>query len=436
MFGPAASVTLSVRLLSLVTTWFTAIFDSVTAPSASCAVSIPPAATPSGEAAVPSPVSVELCTTEDRTFGAAMVSVLPAGVIVMLLPASSETLSNSPLKLRATNTSAGGAGVEAIGGFSNIGSGGFGVDAKGGDSSSGGGGSGVGAVGGVSNSFLGGSGVEARGGDSNIGIGGFGVQAIGGHSNNSFGGSGVQAIGGVSGSGDGGIGIIASGGDATGAGHSGGIGIKATGGIGLNGAADGLAGRFNGNVQIASFASSSGNLSVAGTLSKGGGSFKIDHPLDPENKYLYHSFVESPDMMNIYNGNVTTDEKGEAAVTLPDYFEALNRDFRYQLTVIGTFAQAIVADEIKGNRFVIRTSAPGVKVSWQVTGIRQDAFANRNRIPVEESKPAVERGHYLHPEAFNQQEEKSVDWARHPERMQQLKQRRIEAEQGRKPLNR
>jgi len=139
---------------------------------------------------------------------------------------------------------------------------------------------------------------------------------------------------------------------------------------------------------------------VAGTLSKSGGSFKIDDPIDPGNKYLYHSFVESPDMMNIYNGNVTTDHHGLATVTLPAYFEALNRDFRYQLTVIGQFAQAIVKQEIAHNRFVIRTSRPSVKVSWQVTGIRHDAYANAYRIPEEEEKPAQEQGHYLHPELF------------------------------------
>ena len=83
---------------------------------------------------------------------------------------------------------------------------------------------------------------------------------------------------------------------------------------------------------------------MTGTLTKGGGSFKIDHPLDPENKYLSHSFVESPDMMNVYNGNVDARTRtATATVELPAYFEALNRDFRYQLTVIGDFAQAIVA---------------------------------------------------------------------------------------------
>jgi len=152
-----------------------------------------------------------------------------------------------------------------------------------------------------------------------------------------------------------------------------------------------------------------GNVTVTGTLSKGGGAFKIDHPLDPENKYLYHSFVESPDMKNIYDGNVTTDSNGLAIVTLPEWFEALNRDFRYQLTVIGQFAQAIVSDEIRENRFSIRTDKPNVKVSWQVTGIRQDAFANANRVPVEEDKSAEERGKYLHPQAFGKPRDREIN---------------------------
>lgn len=151
-----------------------------------------------------------------------------------------------------------------------------------------------------------------------------------------------------------------------------------------------------------------GRVAVLGNLTKFGGSFKIDHPLDPANKYLSHSFVESPDMMNIYNGNTTTDERGEVVVIMPEYFAALNRDFRYQLTVIGQFAQAIVAEEIKNNSFVIRTDKPNVKISWMVTGIRQDAYANENRILVEEDKPATERGLYLYPKGFNQPAEKSV----------------------------
>jgi len=145
----------------------------------------------------------------------------------------------------------------------------------------------------------------------------------------------------------------------------------------------------------------SGDLHVGGTLTKASGTFKIDHPLDPANKYLSHSFVESPDMMNIYNGNIVTDRHGNATVELPSYFAALNQDFRYQLTVIGQFAQAIVVREIAGNHFSIKTSKPAVKVSWQVTGVRHDAYAEAHRVVVEEAKPEQERGTYLHPELFH-----------------------------------
>ncbi|MCK5741343.1 MAG: hypothetical protein KAH48_03925, partial [Chlorobi bacterium] len=130
----------------------------------------------------------------------------------------------------------------------------------------------------------------------------------------------------------------------------------------------------NGNTKIY------GNLDVNGTISKSGGSFKIDHPQDPFNKYLYHSFIESPDMMNIYNGNVVTDVNGNASVQLPDYFESLNIEFRYQLTVIGQFAQAIIFEKIKDNKFKIKTDKPNVEVSWMVTGIRNDSYAKDKRI--------------------------------------------------------
>ena len=168
---------------------------------------------------------------------------------------------------------------------------------------------------------------------------------------------------------------------------------------------------------------SGGDGSNGGNLSKSGGSFKIDHPLDPANKYISHSFVESPDMKNVYDETAITDSTGTATVTLPDWFEALNRDFRYQLTVIGQFAQAIVAGEIQNNQFTIRTDKPSVKVSWQVTGIRQDPWANAHRIPVEEEKPEIERNYYLHPELYGQSPEKSVEWATHPELMKRLKAR-------------
>lgn len=164
-----------------------------------------------------------------------------------------------------------------------------------------------------------------------------------------------------------------------------------------------------------------GNVVVFGNLTELGGASKIDHPLDPSNKYLYHSFVESSDMMNIYNGNIVTDASGNATVQMPDWFEALNQDFRYQLTVIGQFAQAIVSQEIDGGKFQIRTDKPNVKVSWQVTGIRHDAWANAHRIPVEETKNERERGTYLAPELFGAPEERGFAWAHYPALMRRIK---------------
>lgn len=153
----------------------------------------------------------------------------------------------------------------------------------------------------------------------------------------------------------------------------------------------------------------SGNVNVTGTLTKSSGAFMIDHPLDPENKYLSHSFVESPDMMNVYNGNIVLDADGAAWVTLPDWFEALNREFRYQLTAVGRPGPNLyVAEEINGNRFRVAGGTPGLKVSWQVTGIRQDPYAEANRIMVEEDKPEEERGTYLHPEAYGVGAEKGL----------------------------
>jgi len=168
-----------------------------------------------------------------------------------------------------------------------------------------------------------------------------------------------------------------------------GFGLYVVGGTGP------IAAQFMGNVQT------SGNLAVGGMLSKAAGTFKIDHPLDPQNKYLFHSFVESPDMMNIYNGNTVTDAQGYATINMPDWFEALNSEFRYQLTVIGkdSWARARIFNEITNNQFVIQTDMPNIKVSWQVTGIRHDAYAEKYRIQVEVDKTEAEKGKCMFPEA-------------------------------------
>ena len=164
---------------------------------------------------------------------------------------------------------------------------------------------------------------------------------------------------------------------------------------------NGLAGEFDGNVL------------VTGTLIKSAGSFKIDHPLDPANKYLSHSFVESPDMLNVYNGVVMLDASGAAVVELPGYFEALNQEFRYQLTAVGAPSPNLhIAQEIQNNRFSIAGGAPGMTVSWQVTGVRHDPYAEAHRIVVEQDKPADERGAYLAPQEHGQPETKKLFYDR------------------------
>ncbi|MCB0701767.1 MAG: hypothetical protein R2863_11940 [Candidatus Kapaibacterium sp.] len=166
----------------------------------------------------------------------------------------------------------------------------------------------------------------------------------------------------------------------------------------------GNAARFTGNVVV------SGNLTVSGNVAKGGGSFMIDHPLDPKNKILYHSFVESPDMKNINDGIVILDNNGEAWVQLPNWFQALNKDFRYQLTPIGAPCSGLyIAQEVKDNRFQIAGGIPNLKVSWMVTGIRHDPYAEKNRIVVEVDKTPEQKGHYLQPDAFGEIKVQSIN---------------------------
>ncbi len=164
-----------------------------------------------------------------------------------------------------------------------------------------------------------------------------------------------------------------------------------------------------------------GNVNVLGSLVKSGGGFKIDHPADPANRYLAHSFVESPEMKNVYDGIVTLGRSGEAEVKLPKYFEALNRDFRYQLTSIGAPGPNLhIRKGVSRGSFKIAGGKRGMKVSWQVTGIRKDRWAERNRLVVEERKPAKHRGHYLHPRLYGKPENKGLEWGRNPERMRNI----------------
>ncbi|HLQ51069.1 MAG TPA: hypothetical protein VK129_06190 [Terriglobales bacterium] len=150
-------------------------------------------------------------------------------------------------------------------------------------------------------------------------------------------------------------------------------------------------------------ASIGGSLQVGGSLGVvGTKNFRIDHPLAPAEKYLVHASIESSEVMDLYSGNVVLDRKGEAWVQLPDWFEALNQDFRYALTAIGAPGPNLyIAREIQDHRFKIAGGKPLSKVSWQVTGVRHDAYMAAHPMQVEEDKGTL-RGTYLHPELFGQ----------------------------------
>ena len=176
------------------------------------------------------------------------------------------------------------------------------------------------------------------------------------------------------------------------------------------------AGYFNGDIYV--------NGSVVQPLA----AVQLDHPLYPDSKYLQHSLVESPDMMSVYNGNVILDASGAATVKLPAYFEALNKDFRYQLTCIGGFAPVYVAQKISGNQFTIAGGQPGMEVSWQVTGIRNDPFAEANPIQVEVDKPLGVQGKYLHPEAYGLGKDYGTSYELH-KKIEEQQQRTLEQQQ-------
>ncbi|MBI5457508.1 hypothetical protein HY971_02160 [Candidatus Kaiserbacteria bacterium] len=123
-----------------------------------------------------------------------------------------------------------------------------------------------------------------------------------------------------------------------------------------------------GNIQFAV------NFTVVGSLTKAATNFLIDHPLDPHNKLLSYSAIESPDVKNIYNGVAIVDGSGEALIQLPSYFLALNKDFRYQFFALDkAMPDLYLKTEVKDNQFVIAGGVPRGRISWQITGNRNDA---------------------------------------------------------------
>src|SRR5215213_9052838 len=196
---------------------------------------------------------------------------------------------------------------------------------------------------------------------------------------------------------------------------------RATVGAGVSGISDGGFALFGRNTSeesgIGVYAEGriaglfAGEVDVVGDLTviNGNKPFKIDHPLDPQNKYLLHNAVEAPERKNVYDGLARLDEDGEAWVELPEWFEALNGDFRYQLTAVGVAIPNLhVAEEVSENRFKIAGGQEGMKVCWQLTGSRKDPWAAANPFEVEQEKPQEERGRYLEPSLYDAPEEQRV----------------------------
>jgi hypothetical protein len=155
------------------------------------------------------------------------------------------------------------------------------------------------------------------------------------------------------------------------------------------------------------------DVEVNGTLTADDKNFAVDHPLDPANKYLLHTAVESAERLTVYSGNAILDDAGRAEVPLPEWFDAVNTDVRYQLTCIGRPGRVHIAEEAGDGHFTIAGDPPGLKVSWQITGVRNDAWAQAHPFATERDKPDQERGHYRHPALYGQDLTAGVQWARH-----------------------
>jgi hypothetical protein len=142
-----------------------------------------------------------------------------------------------------------------------------------------------------------------------------------------------------------------------------------------------------------------GNVHVRGTQTVTKMLYRIDHPDDPANRYLSHSAVASSEAKNVYDGIANLDGAGTATVEMPSWFESLNGDFRYQLTSIGGPAPELhVASELIDGRFKIAGGQPNGRVSWLITGVRCDPWAETHPDAVEMDKPENERGSYIYPD--------------------------------------
>ncbi|HMS57194.1 MAG TPA: hypothetical protein PKA27_17555, partial [Fimbriimonadaceae bacterium] len=185
--------------------------------------------------------------------------------------------------------------------------------------------------------------------------------------------------------------------------YTNGNGVFARAQVGTSGY--GLFGLANEGYGVVGYGPVYGLFAQGSSGASGTKAFRIDHPADPLNKYLLHYSAEGPEPQNIYNGQVTTDDKGYATVTLPSYYESINKDARIQVSVVDEsdsddFVQVKIVQKVRGGQFVIRTSAPGVEVFWEVKAVRNDEFVQHHGAPVEIEKVGPEKGKYQHPDLY------------------------------------
>ena len=125
---------------------------------------------------------------------------------------------------------------------------------------------------------------------------------------------------------------------------------------------------------------------VSGALSKGSGTFLIDHPLDPENKDLYHGFVEAPRFDLIYRGQVTL-KKGKAVVSIDaaskmseGTFDALTQNPQVFLQCNQAF-EMLIGEVREGQLHIQAQNADSTAlVDWQVIAERADSFIQSSPI--------------------------------------------------------
>lgn len=132
-------------------------------------------------------------------------------------------------------------------------------------------------------------------------------------------------------------------------------------------------------------------------------SFRIDHPADPTHKYLLHYSAEGPEPLNLYSGTIRTGQDGFATVTLPPYYESINKDARIQLTVEDESDDFVMVKVVRGvskGQFTLRTNKPSTVVYWRVEATRNDRFVQQYGAPVEQDKLGGEYGRYQHPELY------------------------------------